>query len=362
MHNKKALVTGGAGGLETHGFPTLAKLAAFLHACLPAGRGKQMFSRRLSSRASLVIMKNNLQKALVTGGAGFIGSHLVDALLARGHDVVVLDDLSTGKLENLSHVANKILFIQGSITDKVAVAKAMEGVDVVFHQAAVASVPKSIEDPEGTHAVNVIGTQNIFDAAKDAQVKRVVYASSCAVYGNAPELPKRERMLKAPASPYAEHKSQCEEIAAHSGVESVGLRYFNVFGPRQDPSSPYSGVISIFAKRLLEGEDITIYGDGETTRDFIFVSDVVAANIIVAEAHALIDHIFNVGTGIETSLNRMVAVFEEALGMKSHVFYEAARAGDIQRSVADIFRIQSEFGWSPTVSFKEGIEKLTHEG
>ena len=304
--------------------------------------------------------------ALVTGGAGFIGSHLVDALVARGYSVIVLDDLSTGKKENLKNVFDKIVFIEGSITDVPTVKRAMKDVDIVFHQAAVASVPKSIEDPKGTYAINVLGTQNVFECAKQAGVRRVVYASSCAVYGNTPEVPKREDMQKAPASPYAEHKSEGEESAKKyrktSSLETVGLRYFNVFGPRQDPSSPYSGVISIFAKQFKEGKGVTIFGDGETTRDFVFVSDVVDANIRAAETKHMHEYIFNVGTGIETSLTTMVRTFGEALGIEPRVNHEPERAGDIKRSVADTSRIQKEFGWVPEVLFEKGIQSLVKMG
>jgi UDP-glucose 4-epimerase len=303
-----------------------------------------------------------MKKALVTGGAGFIGSHLVDVLVSRGYTVTVLDDLSTGRKENLKNVFDRITFIEGSITDVSVVESVMKGADVVFHQAAVASVPKSIEDPEGTHAINVLGTQNIFKCAAHAGVRRVVYASSCAVYGNAPDVPKREDMPKAPASPYAEHKSKGEEMAATYrdtlSLAAVGLRYFNVFGPRQDPSSPYSGVISIFAKRLAEGKGVTIFGDGETTRDFVFVSDVVDANIRAAETENMNEWIFNVGTGIETSLNTVVQTFGKILDIVPTISYESERAGDIKRSVADISLIQHGLSWNRRISFEEGVRCL----
>ncbi len=306
--------------------------------------------------------RNKEKHALVTGGAGFIGSHLVDALIARGYGVTVLDNLSTGKKENLAGVADKITFIEGSITDNATVERAMQGATLVFHQAAVASVPKSVEDPAGTYAVNVLGTRTVFTCAKNAGVRRVVYASSCAVYGNAPELPKHEDMEKAPASPYATHKSECEEAAElfyeKNVFEAIGLRYFNVFGPRQDASSPYSGVISIFLNRLCTGDEITIFGDGKTTRDFIYVSDVVDANIRAGEIRETAKNIFNVGTGKETSLNTVVQTLGALLRVVPDVVYKAERAGDVRRSVADISLIQKELGWTSSVSFEAGLQNI----
>lgn len=306
-----------------------------------------------------------MTKVLVTGGAGFIGSHLVEVLVARGDDVVVLDDLSTGKKENLSRVSDRVLFIEGDISDAEAVARAMEGVSAVFHLAAIASVPKTIEDPIRGHDVNVTGTHNVFEAARRAGAKRVVYASSCAVYGDTPELPKKENMAKVPKSPYAFHKSAAEEYAKLYtdlfGLETVGLRFFNVFGPRQDPSSPYSGVISIFLERLSKGLPITIYGDGTTTRDFVYVEDVVVANIIAMDAKDASRQVYNVGTGEETSLATVVETIGTHLGIQPTVVHEPERAGDIKRSVADVSRAHKELSWKPLVSFSKGIAHLCRD-
>lgn len=306
-------------------------------------------------------MNTTTRKALVTGGAGFIGSHLTEALLNKGYEVTVLDDLSTGKKENLFYILDKVTFIEGSITDKTIVERAMEGVSVVFHQAAVASVPKSIEDPTGTHAVNVLGTENVFSVAEANGVSRIVFASSCAVYGNDPALPKKEDMTLVPASPYAEHKKMCEELAVKYTTPNcriIGLRYFNVFGPKQDPSSPYSGVISIFAKKLKAGEGVTIFGDGETTRDFVYVADVVRANILAAETENVSETIFNVGTGVETSLNTVVETFGKAFNTTPTVSYMSERAGDIRRSVSDCSRIQGALDWKAEIAFEEGVRRL----
>jgi UDP-glucose 4-epimerase len=257
---------------------------------------------------------------------------------------------------------HKITFVEKSVTDFSAVLSAMQGVTAVFHLAAVASVPKTVEDPIRTHDVNVTGTLNVLEAARRAGVSRVVYSSSCAVYGDTPELPKKESMTKVPKSPYALHKSTGEEYAKLYadlfGLETVGLRYFNVFGPRQDPSSPYSGVISIFLERLSNGEPITIFGDGTTTRDFIFVEDVVVANIIALDAHNVSRRVYNIGTGTETTLATVVATLAKRLSVTPNVRYEPERAGDIKRSVADISHAQAELSWKPLVSFEEGIGRL----
>lgn len=304
------------------------------------------------------------KRALVTGGAGFIGSHLVDQLVAQGVDVVVLDDLSTGKRKNLKNVIDRVTFIEGSVTDPTTVARVMADVDVVFHQAAVASVPKSLEDPLGTHAVNVTGTLNVFEEARKAGVKRVVYASSCAIFGDDPELPKRETSPVVPKSPYALHKLTGEKYAKLYGelfgLSTVGLRYFNVFGPRQDPSSPYSGVISIFSTRIAEGKPITIFGDGKTTRDFIFVEDVVRANLLAAEAENP-SRAYCVGTGVETTLLDVVSALEDAIGKKATVLHGEERAGDIKRSVSDSALVQKELNFKAGTDFAGGIKKTIEE-
>ena len=302
------------------------------------------------------------RKILVTGGAGFIGSHLVDVLVARGDDVVVFDDLSTGKKENLKNVFDRITFIEGDIADADAIFRATKGVHGIFHHAAVASVPKTIEAPLRAHDVNVTGTLNVLEAARRNAVPRVVYASSCAVYGDTPELPKKENMAKVPKSPYAFHKSAAEEYAKLYtdlfGLETVGLRYFNVFGPRQDPSSPYSGVISIFLERLSNNEPITIFGDGTTTRDFVFVEDVVLANIIALDAPSASRQVYNIGTGDEVSLLKVAQTIGTHLGVTPNIQFEEERIGDIKRSVGDTTRARNELSWKPLTSFEKGIERL----
>ncbi len=301
-----------------------------------------------------------MKTVLVTGGAGFIGSHLVDALVARGCDVAVLDDLSTGKKENLSGVFERIRFIEGSVADFDTVASAAHGVDTIVHLAAVASVPKTIADPNYSHSVNVNGTFNVLETARQNGA-RVVYASSCAVYGDDPELPKRETSPVAPKSPYALQKYIGEQYAQMYrdmfGVQSVGLRFFNVYGPRQDATSPYSGVISIFLKKIANEEGVIIFGDGKTTRDFVYVGDVVAALSAAAE-RADTFGVYAIGTGIETSLTDMVSLLGQSLGVEPSVSFVPERAGDIRRSVSDSSRAQKDLNWKADTVFKEGIEKL----
>ncbi|MEK7579461.1 MAG: SDR family oxidoreductase [Patescibacteria group bacterium] len=302
-----------------------------------------------------------MAKALVTGGAGFIGSHLVDALVARGDEVTVLDDLSTGKKANLAHIAVPITFIEGSVDDYDTVAKASKGVDTIFHLAAIASVQKSVEAPIVTHRVNTQGTLTVFEVAHRRGIPKVVYVSSSAVYGNLPELPKNESMPCCPKTPYALHKMIGEKYARmyHElhNLHTVGLRFFNVFGPRQDALSPYSGVISLFHKKIKAGEAITIFGDGETTRDFTFVSDAVSA-LLTAEEKGSAGSVYNIGTGHETSLNQLVDALEQVLGVSATAAHAPERIGDIKRSVADISKARTELGWEPQVEFNEGIQKL----
>ncbi len=302
-----------------------------------------------------------MKRVLVTGGAGFIGSHLVDALIARGVSVTVLDDLSTGKRENIAHHDARVNFVEGSVSDPDVVIHAAEGADIIFHLAAVASVPKSIDYPIETHQTNTTGTLAVFDAARKLGISKVIYASSSAVYGDLPDMPKTEMSECCPKTPYGLHKMIGEAYAKlyHDlhGISSVGLRFFNVFGPRQDASSPYSGVISIFKERLENGKPITIYGDGETTRDFVYVADVVASLVVAAEINNGLD-VFNIGTGKETSLKTVVAALEKALGVTAEVSYQEERVGDIKRSVASIQKAQKELGWQPQVTFEEGIAQL----
>jgi nucleoside-diphosphate-sugar epimerase len=300
---------------------------------------------------------------LVTGGAGFIGSHLVEALLARGESVRVLDDLATGTAKNLAtseeRSAERIDIMRGDIRDLDTVRAAVAGVEVVFHQAALASVPRSIADPLTSLLVNVVGTQHVLMAARDAGVRRVVYASSSSVYGNTDVLPKHEELPSRPMSPYALHKSTGEQLcvlfAQLYGLETVALRYFNVFGPRQDPASPYAAVIPRFLAALQKGRCPAIYGDGEQTRDFTFVANVVRANLLAAEAPAVVGQIINVGCGERISINRVLRYAAALLGVEARAEYLAPRVGDVRDSLADITLARELLGYEPTVSFEEGL-------
>ncbi len=298
---------------------------------------------------------------LVTGGAGFIGSHLVEALVVRGEEVVVLDDFSTGKRENLAGVHSRIELIEGSICDLATVQRACRGVDIVLHQAARTSVPQSVQDPLETHAVNVDGTLNVLLAARQAKVRRVVVASSAAVYGQSPELPKTESMRPEPLSPYGVTKYIAElyaQVFGHIyGLENVSLRYFNVFGPRQDARSPYSGVLSKFCAALLAGETPTIYGDGTQSRDFVYVENVVQANLLASQAPDVSGMTFNIGTGTRISLKEVLGSLTRIAGIAISPTHLPSRAGDILHSQADISRAQQYLGYRPQVSFEEGLRR-----
>lgn len=298
---------------------------------------------------------------VVTGGAGFIGSHLAEALADEGHSVVIVDDFSTGSKENLrwAEGLSCVRVVEGSITDLPLLRDACDGADGVFHEAAIASVPKSIKDPVGSNAVNVDGTLNMLTAARDAGVRKVVLASSAANYGDNPNLPLKENEPPCPQSPYAAQKVMDEYYAGLFtdlyGLETTCLRYFNVFGPRQDPSSPYSGVISIFIDRISVGEPITIYGDGTQTRDFIFVGDVVRANI--RAMHSEYCGVMNVAGGRETSLNELASVIMEVTGYSCDIRYDAPREGDIHRSLADIRRLEETIGSVAECSIADGLSQ-----
>ncbi len=300
---------------------------------------------------------------LVTGGAGFIGSHIVDALLARGDRVRVLDNLSTGRLENLSAAMEKIEFVEGDIRDEATAQKVAEGVDFVFHLAAMVSVPKSMEKPAEAESVNTIGTLNVLTAARAAGVRRLIFSSTCAVYGDEPTLPKTETMPPRPQSPYAISKlaaeAYCQLFNESFGLETVVLRYFNVFGPRQDPSSPYSGVISIFVERMTKGVAPTIFGDGEQTRDFVFVEDVVRANLLASETPNAAGKIFNVGTGRQVSINHLFKSLADVLRRELSPRYGPPRPGDISHSCASPALANTVLGWSAQISFEEGLRRLT---
>lgn len=298
---------------------------------------------------------------LVTGGAGFIGSHLAEALLRRGDRVRVLDNLMTGKRENLAHIANEIEFIEGDIRDLETTRRAMQDVGVVFHEAAIPSVPRSVKEPLLNHEVNVTGTFNVLMAARDAGVRRVVFAASSSAYGETEVLPKQEEMLPSPLSPYAVAKLVGEfysQVFTRAfGLETVCLRYFNVFGPRQDPSSPYSGVISKFITALLEGQTPVIYGDGEQSRDFTYVENVVLANLSAAQAPNAAGQVMNLGLCERTTLNQLLGELQRIIGTSLPARYEAPRAGDIRHSLADITRAETLLGYRPSVGLAEGLRR-----
>jgi nucleoside-diphosphate-sugar epimerase len=298
---------------------------------------------------------------VVTGGAGFIGSNTVDELVRRGHSVVVLDDLSTGKEENLAEIRNKITLIKGSITDIEVVRKAMHEAEYVLHLAARTSVPKSVKDPIETNRVNIDGTLNVLVAARDAKVKRFVFAASSSAYGETPTLPKAEKMVPQPISPYGVTKYVGELYAQTFGrcygLENVSLRYFNIFGPRQDPASPYSGVLAKFCSAFLEETPPVIFGDGEQTRDFTYVDNAVQANLLACEAPNVSGKTFNVGIGGRVSLNETVRLLNKISGHNLEAKYEPARDGDIRDSQADISQIREFLGYEPVVGFEEGLQR-----
>jgi nucleoside-diphosphate-sugar epimerase len=301
-------------------------------------------------------------QVLVTGGAGFIGSHLVDALVAAGARVRVLDNLSAGRLENLAESRDRIEVLEGDIRDPRACAEACRGAAVVFHQAALGSVPRSIADPSSSIAVNVGGTANVFAAARDAGVRRVVYASSSSVYGDSAALPKKEGQEGRPLSPYAVSKQMNEQLAEVFGrcygMEFVGLRYFNVYGPRQDPNGPYAAVIPRFFDANLKGEPAVIYGDGEQSRDFTFVADAVAANLLAAQAPAgACGAAYNVGGGARTTVLVLARLVGEAVGGSPEPRREPPRPGDVAHSLADLGSVSAKLGYAPAVDLARGLSR-----
>ena len=306
-------------------------------------------------------MKFEFKKVLVTGGAGFIGSHLVDALVAAGSDVTVLDNLSTGHLSNLKPIENRITFYKGDIRDQDILYKASEYCEIIFHQAAVVSVPQTVDNPVDSAMVNNLGTLFVLEAARQNKVKRVVLASSCAVYGNDPEIPKHEKMILKPQSPYAVQKLAGEYYARLYfdiyGIKTVSLRYFNVYGPRQDPSSPYSGVISIFMTKASDRTIPVIFGDGNQLRDFIFVKDVVKANLLAANGSKAQGKIFNIGTGRSVRVNELWEMICQLEGNKIEPKYESARIGDVRESVANIDHAKRDLGFEPEYSFEKGLRE-----
>ena len=297
---------------------------------------------------------------LVTGGAGFIGSHIVDALLARGARVRVVDNLSTGHLRNLEAVKGKIEFIEGDLADESVARRAVDDVELVFHEAALPSVPRSVSNPRETHLASVEATFNLLLAAKEKGVRRVVYAASSSAYGDQPTLPKIESMRPEPLSPYAAAKLvgeyYCQVFTRSYGLETVCLRYFNVFGPRQDPGSPYSGVISQFVDRLRKGQRPIIYGDGEQTRDFTYVSNAVEANMLAAESDRGIGEVINIANGEKVSINELFKLVRQILGRDDiEPDYQPARTGDILHSLADVTSARENLGFEPRIRLEEGL-------
>jgi nucleoside-diphosphate-sugar epimerase len=308
-----------------------------------------------------------MPRYLITGGAGFIGSHIVDALVERGEEVVVFDDLSNGRLENIAHHGDRVQFIKGDLRDLAAVERAMQGVDFVSHQGALGSVPRSIAEPLPTHDVNATGTLNVLLAAKDAGVKRVVYASSSSVYGANPALPKVETLPTLPISPYALSKLTAEEycriFTLVYGLETVALRYFNVFGPRQRPDSQYAAVIPKFIDAMRQGEQPIINGDGTQSRDFTYVTNNVRANLLAFEAPAekVSGQAFNIACNGQFSLLELVAELNALLNTKLEPEYRPDRPGDVKHSRADVSAAAEALGYVPNVSFGDGLKKTVEQ-
>jgi nucleoside-diphosphate-sugar epimerase len=304
-----------------------------------------------------------MARFLITGIAGFIGSTLAHQLVEEGHEVSGIDNLSTGNLENLAAIRSAIKFEQVDLRDADALRAACKGVEYVMHQAAVASVPRSVKDPQGSHDSNINGTLNLLIAARDAGVRRIVYAASSSAYGDQPTQPKHEEMAPSPLSPYAVQKLTCEyyiQSFYHSyGLEGVCLRYFNIFGPRQAADSPYSGVIAQFIYKMMDGVTPTIFGDGLTSRDFTFIDNAVKANILATQAPSSVatGRVFNVGTGKSRTLNEVYDGIASALGFKEKPLYGPERIGDVKHSLASIERAKNELGYVPKADFHEGLEK-----
>ncbi len=298
---------------------------------------------------------------LVTGGAGFIGSHIAQTLAERDNKVRVFDNLSTGRLSNMDDFRDRIEFVRGDLTDAEAVAEVVEGVDCIFHQAALASVPRSVEAPLDTNAACVTGTVILADAARRAGVRRMVYAASSAAYGDQPTSSKRETDLPAPISPYGAAKLAgelyCRAFTATYGFETVCLRYFNVFGQRQDPDSPYSAVIPLFITAMLAGRPPVIYGDGRQSRDFTFVANVVRANLLAADAENVAGRVFNVANGRSTDLLTLVDVLNRLLGTEVDPIHAAPRPGDVRESLADITQARNLLSYEPTIDFEGGLRQ-----
>lgn len=301
------------------------------------------------------------KRVIVTGGAGFIGSHLAEMLVGHGYQVIILDDLSTGKMENIKELLRKgnVEFIQGSITDLTLLQKLFQGVEYVFHQAALVRVPHSIDDPLTTNEVNITGTLNVLMAARDNRVKKVIYAGSSSVYGNSPTLPQREDMPPNPLSPYAVTKltgeSYCNIFCRIYGLPSVCLRYFNVYGLRQDPHSRYATAIPAFIGRISQNLPPIIFGDGEQSRDFSFIEDVVRANILAAESNA--EGVFNIGSAKSTTINQVAKIIINLMGKNLKPVHEQPRPGDPRHTLADVSKAKS-FGYEPKYTLKDGLTRI----
>jgi nucleoside-diphosphate-sugar epimerase len=302
-----------------------------------------------------------MARYLVTGGAGFIGSNIVETLVRRGEDVRVFDNFATGKPKNLAGLDGRIEFIEGDIRDLDRVHEAVNNMDYVLHQAALPSIPRSIKDPITTNEVNITGTLNVLVAARDAKVKRVIYAASSSAYGDTPTLPKREDMPAKPISPYAISKytgeQYCQIFTELYGLETVCLRYFNIFGPRQDPHSPYSGVISIFIKGFLNRVPPKIYGDGEQSRDFTFVANAVRANLLACDAQGAAGQVFNIACGERTTINKLAYLIRDFLNSNVEPVHVDKRPGDVRHSLADITKAQTILGYEPKVDLTVGLMK-----
>ncbi len=304
-----------------------------------------------------------MPKYLVTGGAGFIGCNLVRSLLEGQDEVVVLDDFSTGKRENLTDIADRIELYEDDIRDVSAIKKAADGCEVIFHQAALGSVPRSVKDPQTSHDVNVNGTINILEAARDSNVRRVVFASSSSVYGDQPVSPKHEGMTLAPMSPYAASKASCEAYmrgyAGSYGLETICLRYFNVFGPHQDPQGAYAAVIPAFVSSLLAGRPPVVFGDGKQSRDFCYIDNVCRANIQAAEAPADVcdGRAMNIACNSSTDLLEILDCLKELLGVEVEPEFKPPRPGDVKHSLADVSLAGEAIGYRPEVYFREGLSK-----
>jgi len=306
-------------------------------------------------------VKGAQRPALVTGGAGFIGSHLVDALLDQGFRVRVIDDFSSGREENLADARGRFELLRGDFTDPEVAARAVEGVELVFHQGAVPSVPRSVAEPVRTNRVNVDGTLAVLEAARGAGVRRLVYAASSSAYGDTEVLPKVETLPADPRSPYALQKHvgevYCRLYHELYGLETVALRYFNVFGPRQDPRSTYAAVVPRFATACLRGEPPRIHGDGEQSRDFTYVADTVRANLLAADAPGAVGRVINVAGGRRIAMNRLLAEIQEIVGSELEPIHEPARPGDVRHSLADLSRARDLLGFEPAVPLAEGLRR-----